>query len=304
MELEDNQEPKYIFYKHRPEWSDVTPVKEFSSNVEILKIDYNESIEDANNYFRAILQSNELSERAYHLTMEIIETCPTNYMAWYHRRKCVEALNIDLEEEMDWLDSIAKENQKNYQIWQHRKILIEKTQDSSREKKMLDSIFDDEPKNFHAWCHRIWVVRRFDLYEGEYEFVNYMLDQDIRNNSVWNYRYFLFNHTKEKSIENFTSEIEYTLDKIKQVPANESPYNYIRGLIGDNKLQYSKFPVIKELLLEIPVEENNYHALALLLDIYEEEKNIEKFNQTIDKLIQLDWIRRKYYEWRRVNRIE
>jgi protein farnesyltransferase/geranylgeranyltransferase type-1 subunit alpha len=292
----------YIKYKDRPEWSDVEPIPEFSSKVEILNIDYDDDTEDANNYFRAILAKREISERSYLLTQDIIESCPTNYMAWYHRRQCVDQLSINLEDELDWLDSIAKDNQKNYQIWQHRKLIIEKKQDPSREKVMLNEIFDDEPKNFHAWCHRIWVVRRFDLYDGEFEFVDYMLEQDIRNNSVWNYRYFLVNHTIEKTFENLQREINYALAKIKEVPSNESAYNYIRGLISDNKLSYSKFSFIKSNLEEIPVHENNYHALALLLDIYEQEGS-EKFNQTIEQLIQFDGIRRKYYEWRRQNKL-
>jgi protein farnesyltransferase/geranylgeranyltransferase type-1 subunit alpha len=292
----------YVMYKDRPEWSDVQPVKEFTSKVEILKIDYDEITEDANDYFRAVLKTGEISERSYTLTQDIIEACPTNYMAWYHRRQCIDVLNLDLNEELDWLDSIAKDNQKNYQIWQHRKLIIEKKADASREKTMMAEIFEDEPKNFHAWCHRIWVVRRFDLFDGEYEFVDYMLDQDVRNNSVWNYRYFLFNYTQEKSFENIEKEIDYALTKIVDVPSNESPYNYIRGLVGDNKLSYSKYPAIKKTLEEIPVQENNYHALSLLLDIYEEEGS-DRFNSSIDLLIQLDGVRRKYYLWRRQNKL-
>jgi protein farnesyltransferase/geranylgeranyltransferase type-1 subunit alpha len=105
----------------------------------------------------------------------------TNYMAWYHRRLCIDepGLMIDLNQELDWLDSIIVENQKNYQIWHHRKVIIEKLQDPSHEKKVLAEIFSEEPKNFHAWCHRIWVVRRFSLYEGELDYVENMLEEVI-----------------------------------------------------------------------------------------------------------------------------
>jgi protein farnesyltransferase/geranylgeranyltransferase type-1 subunit alpha len=226
-------------------------------------------------------------------------------MAWYHRRLCIDRLSMNLEDELDWLDSIALENQKNYQIWQHRKMIIEKKQDYSKEMKMLSEIFEDEPKNFHAWCHRIWVVRRFNLFNGEFEFVEYMLDQDIRNNSVWNYRYFLFNNTAEKNPESIGKEVEYALNKIKKVPSNESAYNYIRGLILDNSklVKYSSFPNIKQTLTELPVQENNYHAFSLLLDIYEEEADDTKFNETVDLLLEIDGIRTKYYEWRKQNKL-
>lgn len=98
-------------------------------------------------------------------------------MAWYHRRLCLDHLNLSLEAELKWLDSIMIENQKNYQIWHHRKVIIEKLNDPSHEKSVLDLVFKDEPKNFHAWCHRIWVVRRFNLFEGELKYVDSLLEE-------------------------------------------------------------------------------------------------------------------------------
>lgn len=99
-------------------------------------------------------------------------------MAWYHRRLCIDSIpEISLDAELEWLDSIAIENQKNYQIWHHRKVIIEKKEDPSHEIKILNEIFSEEPKNFHAWCHRIWVVRRFNLYEGEMDYVENMLKE-------------------------------------------------------------------------------------------------------------------------------
>lgn len=100
-------------------------------------------------------------------------------MAWYHRRKCLDNLNLDLnlENELNFLDENMVENQKNYQIWHHRKVIVEKSQIFAKEKPMLNEIFDDEPKNFHAWCHRIWVVRRFNLTENELEWVEEMINR-------------------------------------------------------------------------------------------------------------------------------
>lgn len=101
-------------------------------------------------------------------------------MAWYHRRLCIDNLKeIDSNEELNWLDSITVENQKNYQIWHHRKVLIEKLNNPNHEIELLNRVFDDEPKNFHAWCHRIWVVRRFNLYEGELDYVEEKLNEVI-----------------------------------------------------------------------------------------------------------------------------
>ncbi len=99
-------------------------------------------------------------------------------MAWYHRRLCLDNLKeLNLHDELKWLDSITVENQKNYQIWHHRKVLIEKLNDPSHEKIILDEVFDDEPKNFHAWCHRIWVIRRFNLFDGELDYIEGKLNE-------------------------------------------------------------------------------------------------------------------------------
>ena len=48
-----------------------------------------------------------------------------------------------------------------------------------------------------------------------------------------------------------------------------------------------------ENLLKEKGEDNSY-ALNLILDIYEEEKNEEKFNEIIEKLKKIDYIRKKY----------
>ncbi len=99
----------------------------------------------------------------------------TNYMGWYHRRLCIDNMDLDLEKELDFLDSIMEQNQKNYQIWHHRKAIVEKSGISCKEIPILNHIFEEEPKNFHAWCHRIWVVRKFNTIDYEFEFIDKML---------------------------------------------------------------------------------------------------------------------------------
>jgi protein farnesyltransferase/geranylgeranyltransferase type-1 subunit alpha len=225
-------------------------------------------------------------------------------MAWYHRRLCLDNIpELDLIEELEWLDSITVENQKNYQIWHHRKVIIEKLNDPSHEKPLLEEVFADEPKNFHAWCHRIWVVRRFNLYEGELEFIENKLKEDIRNNSVWNYRFFIINqlNNNKPSEEVLQKEIEYTLDKIIEVPCNESPYSYIRGWLKptSNILKYNSIKSTLENIIENYPD--CYHAFSLLLEWYEQEGNKTKSFEIIETLIKIDHIRAKYWAWRKNN---
>ena len=127
----------------------------------------------------------------------------------------------------------------------------------------------------------------------------------MRNNSVWNYRFFLIKLTNEnKFSENLIqSEINYTLEKITEVPFNESPYSYIRGLLKEVGYKFSKFPEIKNFVEKI-IELNPKcsYAYSLLLDIYEEYKdkeNYTKIDNIISNLLECDYIRKKYWLWRK-----
>ena len=59
-----------------------------------------------------------------------------------------------------------------------------------------------------------------------------------------------------------------------------------------------------ELLYNSERIKNRYNCvfiLKLLLEYYEEIKNQIKFNNIIEELIQIDFIRKKYYLWRQNN---
>ena len=287
------------------EWEDITPVNQFSDEVNILKIKYTKDEQKLLKIFLGVLEAKEISLRVYNLTSKVIENFPSNYVAWLVRRKCLnEVKEINGLDELNWLDKQIEENQKNYQIWHHRKLLIEKLNDPSHEKDVLNNVFSSEPKNFHAWSHRIWMIRRFNNTEGELDFIEKMLKDDIKNNSVWNYRFFLIQYINNNKIDKniIEKEIKYAINKIKKCHINECPYCYIRGFITKFGYKYGDFPFVKEKLEKIVEKnKNNSYGLNLLLDYYEEEKNEEKFNETIEQLIKVDFIRKKYYGWRKEN---
>jgi len=82
---EDNIK-KYIPLKDRDGlWKDVEPVSQFSSEVDILQINFSLQYNDLNNYFRAILIKNEISERVFNLTTEIIKvtSCTIIHITYY-----------------------------------------------------------------------------------------------------------------------------------------------------------------------------------------------------------------------------
>ena len=287
------------------QFDDISPVQQFSDQVQILIIKYSKNDRKLLDIFRGVLVSKEISVRVYNLTTLVIKNFPANYVAWIVRRQCLNQIKeIDAKEELNWLDKQMVENQKNYQIWHHRKLLIELLNDASHEKKVLDNVFESEPKNFHAWSHRIWMIRRFNNVEGEFDFIESMLKSDVKNNSVWNYRFFLIQFVNKNNIDKsiVEQEIKYAIEKIKFCPINECPYCYIRGYITKFGYKYNDFKYVKEEVEKIVEQDkNNSYGMMLLMDYYEEEKDEKKFNEIIDGLIKVDYIRKKYYGWRREN---
>ena len=151
------------------------------------------------------------------------------------------------------------------------------------------------------------MIRRFDNVEGEFDFIEKMLKDDVKNNSVWNYRFFFVLYINGNKLEKniIEDEIKYAIEKIKECPVNECPYSYIRGFITKYNYKYDDFLFVKEEVENLinNNKEDNPYGLNILLDFYEEEKNGEKFNEIIEQLKKVDYIRKKYYGWRKDNSI-
>lgn len=160
--------------------------------------------------------------------MSTIATCPYCYINRNYRQDVLFALNKDLNEELDYIDEIAADQAKNYQIWyrskhiyilctlffisyrHHRQVIADRLNKGDRELDFINSILEDDPKNYHGWSYRQWVVKRFNLWEKELSYTSDLIMFDIRNNSAWNYRYYiLFERPTKPTEEEIKQEIEY-----------------------------------------------------------------------------------------------
>jgi len=264
-------------------------------------------------YFRAMLRSQEYSQRALMLTQAILQQNAANYTVWQYRRDCLQNLSADLTAELDYVDGFAEDNPKNYQIWNHRREIVSSLQDASRELAFTEKVFAVDAKNYHAWAHRQWALKAFSLWDGELEFVESLLQDDIRNNSAWNQRWFVVHngqvggaHTETSAAAGNTqpspavceAEIAFAWNALQKVRNNESAWNYLRGwAMACPALQQSVRERCEELMAG--TEGGNALAVGLCADLWELEGSVagrEKAAGCFALLMDLDKIRAK--SWR------
>jgi len=301
MSDSDEEDTPYVPFGNRPEWSDVVPVPQDDGPSPVVPIAYSPQFSDTMNYFRAIIQSEEKSERALKLTEEVISINSANYTAWCYRRDVLRALNSDLEPELVYISKIGGKNPKNYQIWHHRMMIVQQLNDPSRELDFTAEMVKLDEKNYHAWAHRQWVVSTFSLWDGELAYINDLLEADMRNNSAWNYRFFVLSRWKGLTHDAIAKEIEYAFHYIRKAPNNLSPWAYLKGLILKEK--YATFPQVKQTCLSMKdMYVSCAHVLSLLIDINEEENTSESLNTAIQYCgplqERMDIIHAKYWKFR------
>ncbi|ONK72470.1 uncharacterized protein A4U43_C04F19770 [Asparagus officinalis] len=223
-------------------------------------------------YFRAVYIADERSHRSLSLTTEVIHLNAGNYTVWHFRRLVLEALNVDLCLERDFIDRLAVRNSKNYQIWHHRRWVAEKlgTEASERELEFTKKILDLDAKNYHAWSHRQWVLQALGGWQNELAYCDKLLQYDIFNNSAWNQRYFVISRSPLlgglRAMRE--SEVGYTILAILANPENESPWRYLRGLYqGETELLVSDNQISEVCLKILKTNQSSVFALGLLLDL-------------------------------------
>ncbi|KAJ2000248.1 CAAX geranylgeranyltransferase alpha subunit [Coemansia thaxteri] len=320
------------------EWKDVVPIPQDDGKNPVCPIAYTDEYREMTDYFRAVMASGEVSQRALKLSGRVIDANAAHYTAWVYRKKLVLDLGVDISEELAWVAEISGRHIKNYQLWHHREALLEllldpkqvalepqdqrmRNPDIRRELQFIDRVIDQDSKNFHAWSHRQWVVRAYGLWDQEMAFVDTQINQDVRNNSAWNQRYFAL--TRNQAADAFVltkeaadAEIAYVIDKIKLAPNNESPWSYILGLL----LRHAPAMLYEDLLPSInALASDKNGALAVvstpfywsaLVDIYEKQAEVLDAEQrdavkglareACESLAeQYDPVRAKYWKYRK-----
>ncbi|XP_051116658.1 protein farnesyltransferase/geranylgeranyltransferase type-1 subunit alpha [Andrographis paniculata] len=272
MDVEVEEEQERIPFSQRREWADVCPVPQEDGPNPVVPIDYTDDFRETMDYFRAVYLADERSPRALQLTEETIFLNPGNYTVWQFRRLILETLNVDLREELRFIEQITRDNSKNYQIWHHRRWVAEKlgTQVTNKELEFTREIFSKDAKNYHAWSHRQWVLLALGGWEDELSYCDELLEDDIFNNSAWNQRYFVVSKSPVLGgLEAMRdSEVAFTIKAILLRPENESPWRYLRGLYKNNVKSLASDPRVASVCLDVLADKrDSVHALNMVLDL-------------------------------------
>ncbi|KAI4206228.1 MAG: hypothetical protein LQ346_001199 [Caloplaca aetnensis] len=315
-------------YSESEDWADIVPIPQDDGGPNPLAaIAYSNEYREAMDYLRAVMANNEQSERALELTEHVISMNPAHYTVWLYRANTLfelqkqnrSDLQEDILEELKWLDGISLRHLKNYQIWHHRQTLMTRLDAlPPSELPFLARMFAKDAKNYHVWSYRQWLVRHFSLWDTtELPYVETLLTADVRNNSAWNHRYFILfgrdidpksgkgldevgNIVDEDLIDR---EVEYAKVKIRLAPQNQSPWNYLRGLLRKrgSLLECKEFS--EEFVGDLENEATgcrSSHALDFLADCCAEKKDKDRAGRALDLLARrYDPIRRGYWNYRR-----
>ena len=298
-----------VKYSEDPQWSDVVPLPTDEGGPNPLAaIAYAPEYEEAMSYLRAVMAANEYSERVLDLTEDVIDLNPAHYTVWLYRAATLFALKADLRAELEWVSDTARAHQKNYQIWNHRMMVVGELGESEGEPEFVEEMFGLDGKNYHVWSYRQWLVRRFGLWgEEEFGFVEKMLGKDVRNNSAWNYRWFLVNGREDEGVGGVTDpevkkrEVEFATHAISKAPQNPSPWNYLRGIAKTSGSGLGGLKGLATQYADISRADGvrSSHALDLLADILADEDK-QQAGEALDLLaITYDPIRKNYWEYKK-----
>lgn len=306
-------------YADDPSWSDIIPhPTDEGGPSPLAAIAYSDEYGECMSYLRAAMSLNEFSPRVLLLTEDLIDMNPAHYTVWLYRAQCLFALNYNLKDELEWLNAIALQHQKNYQIWHHRHTIVDRIGESEGEGEFVERMLGLDGKNYHVWSYRQWLVKRFDLWDNggeELGFVERMLARDVRNNSAWNHRWFVVNGREGRSVEEGgpvegvkdegvrEREVEFVKRCVRVAPQNQSPWSYLRGIVKKSGMPMSELKGFVEEFADLRKVEGvrSSYALDFLADVLaEEDGGKAQAAEALDLLARMyDPIRKNYWEYRK-----
>ncbi|EWG42793.1 protein farnesyltransferase/geranylgeranyltransferase type I alpha subunit [Fusarium verticillioides 7600] len=313
-----------------PEWDDVIPIPQNEPEGALAQIAYPDDYAEAVSYLRAVMATEELSPRSLRLTEHVISMNPAHYTVWLYRFKIISECKLSIPDEITWLNEVALSNLKNYQIWNHRQLLMDYyyplieedtatvRQLARSETQFITKMLESDAKNYHVWSYRQYLVSKLSMWTmSELLSTQNHIEEDVRNNSAWSHRFYLVFSDPTASTpgsgptepdpripaETIDREINYSKEKIDLAPQNQSPWNYVFAVLtkGSRPLSFLKEFAEKFVtaLGEEAEEVRSSHALDFLAKLYDEEGDKEKAELCLRRLGEKwDPVREGYWKYR------
>ncbi|KAF4453024.1 hypothetical protein F53441_4255 [Fusarium austroafricanum] len=313
-----------------PEWDDVIPIPQNEPEGALAQIAYPDDYAEAVSYLRAVMAADECSPRSLRLTEHVISMNPAHYTVWLFRFKIVSVLKLSVPDEIEWLNQVALANLKNYQIWNHRQLLmdyyypiIEEDTKTVRslarsETQFITKMLEEDAKNYHVWSYRQYLVSKLSMWTmSELLSTQNHIEEDVRNNSAWSHRFYLVFSDPTASTpgsgpteadpripaETLDREINYSKEKIDLAPQNQSPWNYLFAVLTKGSRPLSSLKEFAEgyinALGQDTEEVRSSHALDFLAKLYEEEGDKDKAELCLRRLGEKwDPVREGYWKYR------
>ncbi|KYK57242.1 hypothetical protein DCS_04249 [Drechmeria coniospora] len=313
-----------------PEWDDVIPIPSNEAEDALARIAYPDDYAEAVSYLRAVMAAEECSPRCLRLTELVIAMNPAHYTVWLYRFQIVKTLQLPVVDEIQWLNEVALENLKNYQIWHHRQLLMDYhypriASDAEVVKKLgksegdfISTMLVEDTKNYHVWSYRQYLVEKLGLWTpNELGCTQNMIEDDVRNNSAWAHRFFVVFSDPKVSTKGLPStahdpkvpdsiidrEVSYAKEKITSAPQNQSGWNYLRGVLAKGGRSATTVSDFADQFVSGLGEEDekvqSSHALDLLSEVYSEKKETTKAKLCLQRLWEKwDPVREGYWKHR------
>jgi len=313
-----------------PVYDDIIPIPMEEPESALARIAYPDFYAEAISYLRAVMVAEEYTPRCLRITEHVISMNPAHYTVWLYRFKIIQVLDLPIPDEIEWLNEVALNNLKNYQIWHHRQLLLDHyypkiADDDEAVKKLAKSEIDfvnqilaEDTKNYHVWSYRQDIVAKLGIWTvAELGSTQNMIEDDVRNNSAWSHRFYLVFSDPSQSTKDalptehdpkvpesvIERELKYTRDKILLSPQNQSSWNYLRGVLrkaGRGMSTEEDFASqFAECLGEEGEKVTSSHALEMLADASVETGNVEKARLCFMRLAKTwDPIREGYWQYR------
>ncbi|KAI5918909.1 hypothetical protein F4810DRAFT_703914 [Camillea tinctor] len=298
-------------YALDPDWDDVTPIPQVEPEGALAAIAYTDDYAESMSYLRAVMAAKEYSPRCLQLTEYIISMNPAHYTA----------LNISVPDEISWLNRVSLLLMDHYYpalVTEPERIAAL----AASERAFLTKMLKLDTKNYHVWSYRQYLVRKLGMWGAdELASVEALITADVRNNSAWSHRFFVVfsdpacatpdSHATERDpkvpADVIDREVAYATDKIKLAPQNQSPWNYLRGVLTKGGRPLGEVRALAEGFVEnLGADEGEVvrssHALDWLADIYQEAGEKDRADLCLRRLgDKWDRVRKGYWEYRRRN---